>query len=181
MSVPRFASAGLLLVACASAEPARVPEPTAPVPATASAPAAFRASDLDAQARELAAIPDAQVERRDDVLFVRFASASLFDPDSAELSPGGQERVASLARSIAADPKRVIVRGHTDGQRDDRASQVMSEELADSVRNCLVAEGVVPSRVTAVGLAASQPLATNSTAEGREQNRRVEIELWPEQ
>lgn len=179
MSVPRFASAGLLLVACASAEPARAPEP--PAPATASAPAAFRARDLDAQARELAAIPGAQVERRDDVLFVRFASASLFDPDSAELSASGQERVASLAHAIAADPKRVIVRGHTDGQRDDRASQVMSEELADSVRNCLVAEGVVPSRVTAVGLAASQPLATNSTAEGREQNRRVEIELWPEQ
>ena len=74
----------------------------------------------------------------------------------------------------------MIVRGHTDVQRDERASQTLSEELADSVRNCLVAEGVVPSRITAVGFAASQPVATNATAEGRQQNRRIEIELRPE-
>jgi len=72
------------------------------------------------------------------------------------------------------------VRGHSDVQRDERTTQTLSEELADSVRNYLVVEGVVPSRITAVGLAASQPVATNSTEEGRQQNRRIEIELWPE-
>jgi OOP family OmpA-OmpF porin len=47
------------------------------------------------------------------------------------------------------------------------------------VRSYLVAKGVAPARVTAVGLGESQPLVTNTTAEGRQQNRRVEIELRP--
>ncbi len=186
MTVLRFGSARLALVgltgalACASAEPAPQPEPAAAPPPAAATPAS-RSAALDAQAREIAAISGAEVERKSDALIVRFGSESLFDPSSAELSAGGQERIGSLARALASDPReRVIVRGHADVQRDERSSQTLSEELADSVRNFLVAEGVVPSRITAVGFAASQPVATNATAEGRQQNRRIEIELWPE-
>src|SRR5262245_53154038 len=129
-----FGLAGAL--ACASPPPAAEPTP-APAPPPASAPSSGSA-DLDAQAREIAAIPGAEVERKNDVLVVRFSNGNLFDESSAELSPGGQERIGSLARAISTRPgERVIVRGHTDGQRDERASQTLSEELADSVRNFL--------------------------------------------
>lgn len=190
MTVPRTSAAALMFLcagalACASPKPDAAPEPAAPrepAPAAAdAAPARTREFSLEHQAQELAAIPGAQVARRDGALTVRFEGASLFETTSAELTDAGQERVRALARAIADEPReRVIVRGHTDSQRDERASQTFSEELADSVRNLLVAEGVVPSRITAVGLAASQPVATNSTEEGRKQNQRIEIELWPE-
>ena len=72
------------------------------------------------------------------------------------------------------------MKGHTDTQGDERANQRLSEDRADSVRNMLIAEGVSPARITAVGLGASLPVATNSTPEGRQQNRRVEIELRPD-
>ena len=173
-----------LALACASPAPEVAPPPppapSSPAPPPPAAPPSAGAS-LERQAQELAAIPGAQVARKSDVVTVRFDSASLFYSDSAELSDQGQERVRALARAIAGEPReRIIVRGHADSQSSERASQTLSEELADSVRNFLVAEGVVPSRIVAVGLAASQPLATNATPEGRQQNRRVEIELWPE-
>jgi outer membrane protein OmpA-like peptidoglycan-associated protein len=136
---------------------------------------------LDKQAQELGAIPGAEVTRKDDALLVNMEGGILYDSNSALLSPGGADRIRSLARTVQDYPKeRIIVKGHTDSQGDERANQRLSEDRADSVRNMLVAEGVTPSRITAVGLGASLPLATNSTAEGRQQNRRVEIELRPD-
>jgi outer membrane protein OmpA-like peptidoglycan-associated protein len=136
---------------------------------------------LDSQSQELSAIPGADVTRKDDALLVNLAGEILFDSNSALLSPGGADRVRSLARTVQSYPKeQIIVKGHTDNEGDERANQRLSEDRADSVRNMLVAEGVTPSRITAVGLGASLPVASNSTAEGRQQNRRVEIELRPE-
>jgi outer membrane protein OmpA-like peptidoglycan-associated protein len=138
-------------------------------------------SYLDKQARELGAIPGADVARREDALIVNLEAGSLFDASSATLSPGGSDRVRALARTLQSYPQeRVIVKGHTDSQGDERFNQRLSEDRADSVRNLLVAEGVTPSRITAVGLGAGLPIATNATAEGREQNRRLEIELRPD-
>ncbi|HKC49470.1 MAG TPA: OmpA family protein [Myxococcota bacterium] len=136
---------------------------------------------LDKQAQELDAIPGADVTRKDDALLVSLQGGVLYDSNSAQLSPGGAERIRSLARTVQSYPKeRIIVKGHTDSQGDERANQRLSEDRADSVRNMLIAEGVSPARITAVGLGASLPVATNSTPEGRQQNRRVEIELRPD-
>ena len=137
---------------------------------------------LDKQAQELEAIPGADVQRKEDSLIVNLQGGVLFDSNSAMLSPGGADRIRTLARTVQDYPKeRIIVKGHTDSQGDERLNQRLSEDRADSVRNMLVAEGVTPSRITAVGLGASLPVATNSTAEGRQQNRRVEIELRPDE
>ena len=88
----------------------------------------------------------------------------------------------TLAQTVSKYPKqRLIVQGHTDSQGDDRYNQKLSEERANSVRNYLVAEGVSSSRVTAVGFGSKLPVATNATAEGRQQNRRVEIEIRPDE
>ena len=137
---------------------------------------------LDKQAKELDAIPGAEVERRDDSLMVNFAGGILFDTDSSSLSPGGYDRLRTLAQTVSQYPKeRLIIKGHTDSQGDDRYNQKLSEERANTVRSLLVAEGVSSARVSAIGFGSKMPVATNATAEGRQQNRRVEIEIRPDE
>ncbi len=135
---------------------------------------------LDQQAQELDAIQGADVRRRDDSLLVNFQSTLLFDSDSASLQPGAFDRLRSLARTLNNYPKSdVIIKGHTDTLGDERYNLTLSEERSDSVRDFLVAEGVASPRLTAIGFGESVPVATNSSPEGRQQNRRVEIEIRP--
>ncbi len=137
---------------------------------------------LDKQAKEIDAIPGAEVERRDDALVVNFEGGILFDTNSSSLLPGGFDRLRTLAQTVSKYPKeRLIVKGHTDSQGDDRFNQKLSEERANTVRNFLVSEGVSSARATAVGFGSKMPVATNATAEGRQQNRRVEIEIRPDE
>jgi len=137
---------------------------------------------LDKQAKELDAIPGADVERRNDSLMVNFAGGILFDTNSSSLSPGGYDRLRTLAQTVAGYPKqRLIIKGHTDSQGDDRYNQTLSEERANNVRTYLVSEGVAPTRITAIGFGSKMPVSNNTTAEGRQQNRRVEIEIRPDE
>ena len=171
----------------AEAKPSAVAEnaaPAAPGPASAAAKpsAAAPGGYLDGQARELDLIPGADVQRKSDALVLTLPAEALFEGSSTALSADGAERIRSLARALARYPKQeIIVKGHTDDARPERASQSASEDRADSVRNLLVAQGVTPSRITAIGLGASMPLASNATEEGRQKNRRLEIELRPDE
>jgi outer membrane protein OmpA-like peptidoglycan-associated protein len=74
----------------------------------------------------------------------------------------------------------LIIKGHTDSQGDDRYNQKLSEERADTVRTYLVSEGIATARISAIGFVSKMPVATNASAEGRQQNRRVEIEIRPD-
>ncbi|MCP5056011.1 MAG: OmpA family protein [bacterium] len=135
---------------------------------------------LDRQAEEIDAIPDAQVERREDRLFVAFPNDVMFDTGSHALYPGAYSRLDRLVDSLLRYPDtEVVVKGHTDstGNRDSNLS--LSEDRADAVRRYLIAKGVSPSRVTAIGFGEAMPLATNETRVGRQKNRRVEIEIRP--
>lgn len=135
---------------------------------------------LDKQAQELDAIPGAEVQRRDDSLLVNFQSTLLFDTNSSTLNPGAYDRLRSLARTLNNYPKSdVIIKGHTDSVGSEIHNQTLSEHRADRVRNFLVAEGVASPRVTAIGFGESMPVSTNASPEGRQQNRRVEIEIRP--
>jgi outer membrane protein OmpA-like peptidoglycan-associated protein len=135
---------------------------------------------LDKQAQELDAIPGAEVQRRDDSLLVNFQSTLLFDTGSDTLNPGAYDRLRSLARTLNNYPKSdVIVKGHTDSTGEEAYNQTLSEGRADRVRAFIVSEGVSAPRVTAIGFGEGLPVATNSTPEGRQQNRRVEIEIRP--
>ncbi len=135
---------------------------------------------LDQQAKELDAIPGADVQRRDDSLLVNFASGILFDSGSSTLSPGAYDRLRSLAQTLNNYPKsQVIIKGHTDAVGDTGYNQTLSEKRSDRVRDFLVAESVSPPRITAIGFGESLPVSTNASPEGRAQNRRVEIEIRP--
>ncbi len=135
---------------------------------------------LDNQAKELDAIPDADVERREDRLVVTFGGDLLFDTGSANVSPGAQQRMSQLADTLKRYPEsRVVVKGYTDSVGSETLNQQLSERRAQNVANYLIAQGVSPSRITALGFGEQFPLATNATPEGRQQNRRVEIEIVP--
>ena len=77
------------------------------------------------------------------------------------------------------DSTLVVVSGHTDSDGSEGFNQALSEQRARSVSNYLQSQGINSVRLDAVGFGESQPVATNSTAAGKELNRRVEITLLP--
>jgi OmpA-OmpF porin, OOP family len=102
----------------------------------------------------------------------------LFNTGSATLNPGGMQQIARLSTYLAANPSQVVrIEGHTDSQGSSAYNETLSQRRAESVRAALVAAGVDPARVTAVGMGEAVPVASNATAAGRQQNRRVEIIL----
>ncbi len=135
---------------------------------------------LDKQAQEIDAIPDAEVEREPDRIFVAFPADVLFDVDSRALQPGAFGRLDRLADSLLRHPDtEAIIRGHTDSSGSRDYNLRLSEDRADAVRRYLIAEGIPRSRVKAIGFGDAMPLVSNDTAAGRQQNRRVEIEIRP--
>jgi outer membrane protein OmpA-like peptidoglycan-associated protein len=137
---------------------------------------------LDNQARAIDAIPDATVERQSDRLLVTFPGDVLFDSGSSTVSPGAAQRFQSLAQTLNQYPaSQVVVRGYTDSVGSEASNLRLSEDRANNVRNHLVNYGVSPSRITAMGFGEQFPVATNATETGRQQNRRVELEIVPQQ
>jgi outer membrane protein OmpA-like peptidoglycan-associated protein len=136
---------------------------------------------MDKQAQELDAIPGADVTRGDDELLVNFQGGLLFDSGKSMLHAGAMDRLSQLARTLNSYPKsQVKITGHTDSQGADEFNLKLSEARADSVRDFLVHEGVTASRLSAYGMGEARPLASNDTEAGRQQNRRVEIEIRPD-
>jgi len=134
---------------------------------------------MDKQEEKLARIPGTTVERvEDNLLLVHFDSSLLFDVDSAVLTPGSFSSLDQAASVFAEYPKTaIIVQGHTDSTGSEEHNQALSERRAKAVMNELIGAGVDPSRMTSVGYGESYPVADNSTAAGRRQNRRVDLLL----
>lgn len=100
----------------------------------------------------------------------------LFDTAKYTLRPGAREKLAKVAGIILGHPGlKLEVEGHTDSVGSDEYNMKLSENRANSVRDYLVAQGINPDNVTARGFGKTMPVADNSTAAGRQQNRRVEL------
>jgi outer membrane protein OmpA-like peptidoglycan-associated protein len=100
----------------------------------------------------------------------------LFDTGSATLKSGAREKLARVSGILLSHPElKVEVEGHTDSIGDQNLNQRLSENRADAVRSYLVTQGIASSAVTTKGFGQSQPVASNDTAAGRQQNRRVEL------
>jgi len=102
----------------------------------------------------------------------------LFRSGSYELLPGARERLAKVSGIVLAYPSlHLAVEGHTDSVGSDEYNQTLSEQRAESVRDYFVQQGVPASSIVARGFGKTEPIAPNDTAEGRQQNRRVELIL----
>jgi len=100
----------------------------------------------------------------------------LFDTGSATLKPGAREKLARVAGILATHPDlKIEIEGHTDSVGSDDYNQRLSERRAESVRAYLVQQKIPPTAVDAEGFGESRPVASNDTAAGRQQNRRVEL------
>jgi outer membrane protein OmpA-like peptidoglycan-associated protein len=100
----------------------------------------------------------------------------LFDTGKYSLKPGAREKLAKVSGIILAHPGlNLEIEGHTDSVGSDEYNQRLSEQRANSVRDYLVAQGLSGGTISALGLGKSAPVTTNSTAAGRQQNRRVEL------
>jgi outer membrane protein OmpA-like peptidoglycan-associated protein len=102
----------------------------------------------------------------------------LFKTGSFELLPGARERLAKVSGIVLAYPSlHLQVEGHTDSVGSDEYNQQLSEKRADAVRDYIVQQGISAASIEAKGFGKTEPIASNETSEGRQQNRRVELVL----
>jgi len=138
---------------------------------------------LDEQAEDLRSSLENDgiiVENTGEFLRVTMPGGLLFASDSAAVQPSVLGDLRAVARNLTEYPdSTVTVTGHTDDTGSAEYNQALSERRAESVKSVLVQQGVASARVRAVGRGETQPVATNSTPEGRQQNRRVEIIIRP--
>ncbi len=118
------------------------------------------------------------VFRQGNDLIVRMPQDILFAVDSASVNPGLRSDLFTLADSLNRYPgTSVIIVGHTDNTGGAAYNQDLSERRAQAVAGVLVSGGVSSGRLVALGAGENQPIASNLTPEGRQQNRRVDITI----
>ena len=109
---------------------------------------------------------------------VTYAADTFFDFDKSNLKPEGMAKLDDLVGKIGGMNLEVIIAvGHTDSIGTEEYNQKLSVRRADAVKAYLVSKGVEKNRIYTEGKSFTQPIASNSTAEGRAKNRRVEIEM----
>ncbi len=102
----------------------------------------------------------------------------LFDTGRSNLKSGSLEKIYPLAEYLKEHVDTTVkIEGHTDSQGSAAYNSELSQRRADAVRDFLVSNGIAPERITAQGMGEDYPVATNSTAAGRQQNRRVEVTI----
>jgi OmpA-OmpF porin, OOP family len=160
-------TSGQVLPECAGIAP---PAPKPAAPAAPSAPAAPAAPSAPAPAAK----PAPSSVRQSIVI----QADALFDFDKSVVRPDGKKSIdAALDKIRGVDLEMVIATGHTDSIGTNAYNQKLSERRAAAVKAYLVSKGIPASKVTTIGKGETQPVATNKTAEGRQKNRRVDIEF----
>ncbi len=105
-----------------------------------------------------------------------------FDTNKSNIKPNFYGTLNKVAQTLAEDNKSaILVTGYTDNTGNDSINIPLSQARAQSVKNYLASQGVSSNRIDAQGLGSSNPIASNATAAGKEQNRRVEISIYAKQ
>ena len=155
--------------------------------ATASANARLTASEearVLAEARTAAATEAlaklAAVKEESRGLVITLSGSVLFRSDESKLMAGAQTRLGQVTDALlATKERRLLVEGHTDSQGTEAYNVDLSQRRADAVRQFLIQQGYDSGSIQAVGIGETRPVAENETAEGRANNRRVEIIVEP--
>ncbi len=107
---------------------------------------------------------------------ITLSGSILFASGKSTLLPDARSKLDQVADALkSAQEQSYIVEGHADSRGSTPLNQRLSEQRAETVRNYLVERGISPDRVKSTGYGKSRPIANNKTAEGRANNRRVEI------
>ncbi len=115
-----------------------------------------------------------------DAILVNLPDGVTFDVGSYTIKPAFQSTLDTVANSLQTYPDSLIdVYGHTDSTGSDSFNQRLSEQRAEAVANYMSTRGVNSARIRWQGFGETAPIADNATAEGRAQNRRVEIKIIP--
>jgi len=135
---------------------------------------------MDKQAAEMERdLEGARIERIGEGIKITFAGGILFDVDRAELRPEAQAELVKLGRILNKyEDTNIMVEGHTDATGTEEYNMRLSLRRSESVATFLAVQNVARDRLSAVGYGEIQPIASNDTAEGRQQNRRVEVAIW---
>jgi len=159
-------TSGQVLPECAGPKPPPPAEPAKPAPPAPPAPPPAKPAEP--------AKPAPQSVRESVVI----QADALFDFDKSVLRPDGKKAIDdALAKIQGTDLEMVIATGHTDSIGTEQYNQRLSERRAEAVKQYLESKGIPASKITTIGKGESQPVATNKTKEGRQKNRRVDIEF----
>lgn len=134
---------------------------------------------MDRQAEEMQQdLAGAKIERVGEGIKITFDSGLLFDVASAELQPAARENLTNLSRILVKyQDTNILVEGHTDADGSEEYNQTLSERRSVSVSAYLVQNNVTNFRMTTIGYGELQPVASNSSASGKQENRRVEVAI----
>src|SRR5215475_1977192 len=152
---------------------------------SSAAQAQQSAAELAASKRE-ASSEKAQIGRFQEAIKFTLNSDLLFRPGSWEISPRGKDLIGKMVPKLAPyQQNKLVVNGYTDNapigaalkREGVTSNEVLSQKRAEAVMQTLISNGVRPDMISARGYGEANPVATNKTAKGRAQNRRVEVTL----
>ncbi len=132
---------------------------------------------MDRQVEEIKnAVRSAEVIREGEGIIVKFESGILFDINQYTLKSAARMNIENLATTFKNNPETtILVVGHTDSSGSDEYNKRLSEQRAETVKAYAYSQGISFNRLTTEGRGETEPIADNSTAAGKAQNRRVEI------
>lgn len=135
---------------------------------------------MDDQAEEIQRdLEGARVERIGEGIKITFDSGILFDVNKADLKPAAQQNLAELAQILNKySDTEILIEGHTDATGSAEYNMTLSRNRADAVARYLERQQVMPTRFTLMAYGEEQPIADNTTVDGRTANRRVELAIF---
>jgi len=141
---------------------------------------AYIGNYMDKQAAEMERdLEGARIERVGEGIKITFDSGIMFDVESSTLRSEAKTNLQKLAVILNKyEDTQIVIEGHTDSTGSDEHNMDLSIRRAQSVGSYLATNNVIPTRFHVVGYGETQPVADNSTVEGRQKNRRVEIAIF---
>lgn len=134
----------------------------------------------EAKLREKMQGTGVSVTRSGDNIILNMPNNVTFDSSQANLKPAGANTLTGVAMVLKEYPKTAVnVVGYTDSTGGQALNMKLSQQRAESVASALITQGVTANRIRTSGMGPANPVASNSTEEGKAQNRRVEITLSP--
>jgi outer membrane protein OmpA-like peptidoglycan-associated protein len=147
--------------------------------------AAEKKARMDTEKRLSAAMASlsevAKIKEEKRGVVITMSGEVLFASGKYELLPIAQNKLTDVAKALKDQGfKHILVEGHTDSRGSASNNETLSQHRADAVRSYLVSQGIPSDKITAQGIGEARPIAPNTTAEGRANNRRVELVVTPE-